>query len=184
MAPATCLSQVMLVVAFLPFATSGDIDGRRLWLALHARYRPDRARVRAAHRRRAVDPRRAGGAPHAARALSGVWPAGHEVVRRRCSTGTRSAAQTMRAYPSPLGLMPFRRVVEICACVECRDLGRGPPDERLVACASNGGAIGARAALGRIDHGRPTRSAPRDFVGLEARTLPERPGTQHAGART
>ncbi len=45
MAPATCLSQAILIVAFLPFASSGEISGDDVaWLAALG-HRPDRARA-------------------------------------------------------------------------------------------------------------------------------------------
>ena len=61
MAPATCLSQVILVVAFLAFATPGGDQRRRPGLAGSAGYRADRAGVRATDHRRAPDPCRAVG---------------------------------------------------------------------------------------------------------------------------
>ena len=45
MTPATCLSQLILVVAFLPFASPGEIGGRRHRLADRPRRRPDRPRA-------------------------------------------------------------------------------------------------------------------------------------------
>ena len=73
MAPATCLSQVILVAAFLPFATPGDIGGGDVfWLAALGigQIGLGFALLTVG---RAADPGRAGGPDHAAR--GGARPA-------------------------------------------------------------------------------------------------------------
>ena len=73
MAPATCLSQAILVVGLPSVRRSRRDRRRRPRLARRARHRPDRARLRPDHGRRAPDTRGAGGPHHAAR--GGARPA-------------------------------------------------------------------------------------------------------------
>ena len=114
MAPATCLSQAILVAAFLPFASPGEISGDDVALAGGARHRPDRPRLRAAHRRRAADTGRAGGPDHAAR--GGARPAvgvararrapQHAHARRRRDRDLRDRHPDARGAATRAGRVP------------------------------------------------------------------------------
>ena len=94
MAPATCLSQIFLLLAFAPFASPGEIGGEDLGWLDAARRRPDRPRPRAADDRRAPDTRRAGRPDHAARGRPrpalGLAGAGRAAGDRDAASAARS----------------------------------------------------------------------------------------------